>query len=137
MNIIYNKFIDNHEVILSIGGMMKLKSFTFIFIWFLGACFAQPISGKNPSIQSPSNEYQISVSNIVASGFENPLQITNAADGSGRLFVVEQTGKIKIIKDGSVLAQPFLDITSKISCCGERGLLGLAFHPNFETNGYF
>lgn len=116
---------------------MKLKNFTFIFIWFLGACFAQPISGKTPSIQSPPSEYQISVSNIIASGFQSPLQITNAADGSGRLFVVEQTGKIKIIKGGSVLAQPFLDITPKISCCGERGLLGLAFHPNFKTNGYF
>ena len=73
----------------------------------------------------------------VASGFDSPVFLTSARDGSGRLFVVEQTGKIKIIRNGVVLPTPFLDISSAISRGGERGVLGLAFDPRFRTNGYF
>ena len=54
-----------------------------------------------------------------------------------RLFVVEQEGRIRIIKDGTLLDDPFLAIEERVSCCGERGLLGLAFHPDYETNGRF
>lgn len=79
----------------------------------------------------------ITVDEIIAAGFSFPVQVTHAGDGSGRLFVVEQTGRIKIIKNGSVLSAPFLDISGLISCCGERGLLGLAFHPDYSANGYF
>ena len=71
----------------------------------------------------------------VASGLSQPLLVTNAGDGSGRLFVVEQTGKIRIIKSGQVLAAPFLDLSAAISHGGEQGLLGLAFHPNYRSNG--
>lgn len=72
-------------------------------------------------------------------GFTTPLDLKTPNDGSGRLFVVEQGGKIKIIQsDGLVLATPFLDIGSKLSSgIGEEGLLGLAFHPDFATNGKF
>jgi glucose/arabinose dehydrogenase len=63
--------------------------------------------------------------------------VTHAGDASGRLFVVEQTGRIRIISDGSLLAIPFLDLRSAVSSGGERGLLGLAFHPSYETNGRF
>jgi glucose/arabinose dehydrogenase len=73
----------------------------------------------------------------VASGFSSPVQVTNAGDGSGRLFVVEQTGKIRVIKGGVVLAAPFLDLSPSISHGGEQGLLGLAFHPAYKTNGKF
>jgi glucose/arabinose dehydrogenase len=73
----------------------------------------------------------------VASGLSNPVLVTNAGDGSGRLFVVEQTGKIRIIKSGVVLAAPFLDLSGSISQGGEQGLLGLAFHPSYKTNGKF
>jgi glucose/arabinose dehydrogenase len=72
-----------------------------------------------------------------ASGLKSPVFVTTAGDSSGRLFVVEQTGRIKIISRGSVLSTPFLDLHTKISCCGERGLLGLAFHPSYRTNGKF
>jgi len=82
-------------------------------------------------------DVDISVNDIVASGFNLPIQVANAGDGSNRLFVVEQTGKIRIIKNGSVLGTPFVDLGSLIVCCGERGLLGLAFHPDYSTNGYF
>ena len=75
----------------------------------------------------------------VASGLASPVEVVNARDASNRLFIVEQAGKIKVRKDGVVLATPFLDLTAAglISCCGERGLLGLAFHPQYRANGAF
>lgn len=76
---------------------------------------------------------------LYANGFDFPLDITHAGDE--RLFVVERGGKIKIIEsDGSVLPTPFLDIDPivfNVSNQDERGLLGLAFHPDYENNGYF
>jgi len=73
----------------------------------------------------------------VVSGLDAPVYVTSANDGTGRLFVVEQTGKIRVIRNGVLLATPFLDISSQISTGGERGLLGLAFHPKFKTDGRF
>ena len=71
----------------------------------------------------------------VASGLSSPLLVTNAGDGSRRLFVVEQTGEVRIVKDGTLLAAPFIDLSRSVSRGGEQGLLGLAFHPHYETNG--
>lgn len=80
----------------------------------------------------------ISISTTLASGFTNPVQLTHAGDASGRIFVVEKPGRVKIIQNGVVRPTPFLDLTSIVdSACGECGLLGVAFHPNYETNGYF
>lgn len=74
----------------------------------------------------------------VAGGLEKPTDITGAGDGSGRLFLVEQPGRIRILKDGQILPQPFLDISGRVGSSGfEQGLLGLAFHPRFTENGYF
>ncbi len=73
----------------------------------------------------------------VVGGLTQPVGLVNAGDGSGRLFILEQAGLILILKDGSVLPTPFLDLTSRVNCCGERGLLGLAFHPRYAQNGYF
>ncbi|GFO61404.1 glucose dehydrogenase [Geomonas silvestris] len=68
----------------------------------------------------------------VASGFKHPTTITNAADGSGRLFIVEQGGRIRILHDGQVLPKPFLDISHLVTRDGgEQGLLGLAFPPDY------
>jgi Glucose / Sorbosone dehydrogenase len=67
----------------------------------------------------------------------DPIGVFNAGDGSGRLFVVLQRGQIMIYESGGVRPTPFLDIRSKVSCCGEQGLLGLVFHPNYEANGRF
>lgn len=73
---------------------------------------------------------------LVAQGFSNPLLLTHAGDGSGRRFVVEQDGLVKIIDpDGSVRPTPFLDISNLTNGTGERGLLGFAFHPQFASNG--
>ncbi|MGH8952137.1 MAG: PQQ-dependent sugar dehydrogenase [Acidimicrobiia bacterium] len=70
----------------------------------------------------------------VASGFDRPLLVAAPA-GDPRLFVVEQTGDIEIISGGSVLSTPFLDLG--VTSGGERGLLGLAFHPDYASNGLF
>ena len=73
----------------------------------------------------------------MATGLARPVDIAHAGDGSGRLFIVLQGGQI-VIHDGTdVLVAPFLDVTSLVSCCGERGLLGLAFHPDYASNGFF
>jgi glucose/arabinose dehydrogenase len=74
----------------------------------------------------------------VAGGFETPVYVTHAGDGSNRLFVVEQPGRIRIVKDNQTVTEPFLDIGALISTQGlEQGLLSVAFHPNFPENGYF
>jgi len=70
----------------------------------------------------------------VATGFDNPLFVANAGDGSGRIFVVEQGGRVWAVIDGQRAPAPFLDISDRISSGGERGLLGLAFHPHFATD---
>ena len=74
---------------------------------------------------------------LVTSGLNSPVGIASALDGSGRLFVLEQAGVIGIIQNGALLTNPFLDISGQVSCCGERGLLGLAFHPRYMENGQF
>ncbi len=77
----------------------------------------------------------------VAAGLVSPLQVTHASDGSGRLFIVEQTGQIRIAQDGALLPAAFLDISTLLPALNagfdERGLLGLAFHPSYAANGRF
>lgn len=65
------------------------------------------------------------------------VDIRHAGDGSGRLFLVEQAGRIWILQEGTELAEPFLDISDRISAGGERGLLSLAFAPDYESSGAF
>ena len=72
----------------------------------------------------------------IASGFERPVHVTHAGDD--RLFVVEQDGLIRIVQQGAVLDMPFLDVSALVNTDGlERGLLGMAFHPNYAENGWF
>ncbi len=66
-----------------------------------------------------------------------PLDLEQPNDGSGRLFIVEQGGTIKILQNGALLPQPFLNISNKVIFQGEMGLLGLTFHPGFQTNRKF
>ena len=72
----------------------------------------------------------------VVSGLIAPLFLTAPA-GDARLFIVEQAGSIRIVQDGIVLATPFLDISARASSGGERGLLSMAFHPQYADNGFF
>jgi glucose/arabinose dehydrogenase len=72
---------------------------------------------------------------VVAQGFNAPIDIVNAADGSGRLFVAEQGGRIRIVQGNAVDPTPFLDVSSLVVAGGEQGLLGVAFHPAYRNNG--
>jgi glucose/arabinose dehydrogenase len=73
----------------------------------------------------------------VQEGFSTPVYVTSANDGSGRLFVVEKGGLIKIINNGTVLPTPFLDLTDRVGNTGEAGLLSIAFPKDYQTGGYF
>lgn len=93
-----------------------------------------------PTETATSAVVEMPVENVqlipVASGFDSPTYLTHAFDD--RLFVVEQAGTIRIIHEGSVLDEPFLDIQSKVGSSGlEQGLLSVAFHPQYVENGRF
>ncbi len=72
---------------------------------------------------------------VVAQGLDQPVYATAPA-GDERLFIVEQPGRIRIVENGTLVQKPFLDIRSKVGCCGERGLLSVAFHPQYRANGF-
>lgn len=95
-----------------------------------------PCSVQFPTTTVPQIEFR-----PIATGFARPVYLTHAGDGSGRLFVVEQAGVIKIIRDGQTLATPFLDIRDRVEMGArtgdERGLLSVAFHPKYKENGRF
>lgn len=75
---------------------------------------------------------------LIANGLTRPVDLQSSFDGTGRLFIIEKYGAIRIFKDGLVLQQPFLNIEDRVNdSSNEMGLLGLAFHPDFEQNGYF
>lgn len=74
----------------------------------------------------------------VFSGLQSPIGIANAGDGSGRLFIIEQAGVIRMVENGQLSNQSFLNIKDRVGANGsERGLLGLTFHPKYKENGYF
>jgi len=99
----------------------KFLSIAVIFFGFLQFSYAQEVSFVP-----------------IDTNLDNPTCIANAGDGSGRLFITEQDGRILIYNGNQILATPFIDISSKVDDGGsEEGLLGLAFHPNYENNGFF
>lgn len=73
----------------------------------------------------------------VAGGFIQPLHVTHAGDNTGRLFVVEQGGRIRILDNGTLLPTPFLDITARVLSGGEQGLHSVAFPPGYAAKRYF
>jgi glucose/arabinose dehydrogenase len=94
-------------------------------------------SGTNDTSQDlePGGEVTLRLQ-TVATGLSNPVHLTAPA-GDNRLFIVEQVGRIRIVQNGQLLATPFLDIRSKVRSGGEQGLLSVAFHPQYATNGFF
>jgi cysteine-rich repeat protein len=73
----------------------------------------------------------------IVSGLTMPVGLVAPPHDPTRLFVVEQPGRIRVVKDGVLLPDPFLDVSDLISCCGEQGFLGIAFHPDYARNGRF
>src|SRR5262245_9071649 len=99
--------------------------------WILLATAMALLSIAQPSMraaQLPSGFTET----VVASGLASPTAMQFAPDG--RLFVAEQGGRLRVIKDGVLLPTPFLTLT--VSSAGERGLLGVAFDPNFASNQF-
>lgn len=104
----------------------------------LGLCLSLFLAAPTPGTAQGSLIQRVPV---VTSGLTAPVGATHAGDGSGRLFIVEQVGRIRIWDGTQLLPTPFLSLSVGPGCsttsCGERGLLGLAFHPNYENNGLF
>ena len=99
------------------------------------AAVAQPPVAM--SVASLPDPRQFSWTPLV-SGLQRPLDLTSAGDDSGRLFVVEQPGVIRILQADQLLPDPFLDIRERVGSEGnEQGLLGIAFHPQYAQNGFF
>lgn len=87
----------------------------------------------SPSFPNPANAEW----GPIVNDLNNPVGLVNAGDGSGRLFVLEQEGLIRIVEAGELLPAPFLDIRDRVGrSANEQGLLGLAFHPHYSENGY-
>jgi glucose/arabinose dehydrogenase len=102
-----------------------------------GTAGADLIYGFDPN--GPQSQASSIIATRVATGLGQPLFAVAPPDDPNRLFIVEKTGLIKVLDlaTGQVLATPFLNISSQILTDGERGLLGLAFDPNFASNGFF
>jgi glucose/arabinose dehydrogenase len=112
----------------------------------LAACGGSPSSPAPPSATPPTASCGAGspvagsptlTARLVASGFRDPLDLQAAPGDRDRLYVVEQGGLIRIVSGGQVQSTAFLDISDRISSGGERGLLGLAFHPQFAANRRF
>lgn len=105
-----------------------------VSVVFLAAC-----GGSTPAVPDVTDDDSTVTAlavEAVVSGLRAPLYLTAPADDP-RLFIVEQAGRIRIVKGGALLAEPFLDVTGKVTAGGERGLLSMAFHPAYATTGYF
>jgi glucose/arabinose dehydrogenase len=99
----------------------------------LGACSGEPGSGTEPP---PPGSSELALT-TVATGLATPVFLTSPPGDAGRLFVVEKGGRIRIIEASAVRATPFLDLSGRVSNGSEQGLLGLAFHPDYASNGRF
>ncbi len=123
---------------------MKNRTVIFCFLVLLALGWPSIQNMTIPSHTSVAQERDVWPSDLIAelepvlSGFTEPLYLTSARDGTGRLFIAERAGRIKVVQPGQDL-QPaiFLDITSRVLKDDIGGFVGLAFHPGFRTNGRF
>jgi glucose/arabinose dehydrogenase len=115
----------------------------FFVVLLLIAVFVPAVYAQDVTTRSAPPDPSLVQLTEVASGFDRPLGLTSPSDGSGRLFVIQQSGRVRIIEGSSYQDPPFLDVTDLISPevfsgdYSERGLLGLAFHPDYAENGLF
>jgi glucose/arabinose dehydrogenase len=113
---------------------VRRHSLALLLVALIVALFIQGQRGIAADVDPAAFNFAL---DLVASDLDQPVQVVAPDDGSDRLFVVEQTGRIRIVRDGQVVPDPFLDISDLVDCCGERGLLSVAFHPNYADNGLF
>jgi len=119
------------------GRMFRCLALLGAVIFLLFGWGPKPHSVRARSARATLAPAAISTQPVLTTGLSSPLYVTSAHDGTNRLFIVEQTGKIKVLQPGAAAATDFLDVSAKIVSGGERGLLGLAFHPQFKINGSF
>jgi glucose/arabinose dehydrogenase len=93
--------------------------------------------GNAPATAPPPTSDTLRLVPVVTSGLSSPLYLTAPVGDTARLFVVEQGGRIRIVQHGQLLPTAFLDIHTRLVSGGEQGLLSVAFHPNYATNGFF
>jgi glucose/arabinose dehydrogenase len=119
-----------HSYLVSVAAATTVMAITAV-----SCALERPESGPRRMIDAG----QISIAiEPVADGLQRPVAVRHAGDGSGRLFIVEQPGRIRILDNGSLLQSPFLDIAARVrDSANEQGLLGLAFHPQYVDNGRF
>lgn len=114
-------------------------------VWLLAGCASEDSPTTPPSSEPPTScaagtpvPGTPNLSTVlVTRGLSDPLDLQSPAGDRARLFVVEQAGRIRIVRSGAVVSTPFLDIVGRVGSGGERGLLGLAFHPQYAQNGRF
>ena len=121
----------------SIGVLFALVGIFLGLLAIAGPFNGSPLDHFNASTKGTRGPFPTIQLEQVAFGFTSPVTVTNADDGSGRLFIVQQPGQVLILINGTILPTPFLDISDLVSCCGEQSLLGLAFHPDYANNGFF
>lgn len=114
---------------------MKLSLNKFILLIVLCGVILLGYMGIFMGKEKPQAAEEIQLE-VIASGLKNPLYLT-APPSDPRLFIVEQPGRIQIVQNGQLLQTPFLDIVDRVRSGGERGLLSVAFHPKYASNGFF
>ena len=101
----------------------------------LAMLLPMPVHAQDNAFDPESFDFGLE---LVADGFSEPLFLTHANDGSGRLFVLEKGGLVRIVEDGVINDAPFLDLTGRVNASGyEQGLLGLAFARDYADSGLF
>ena len=118
--------------------MKQLLFLSFLVLFGLTACNSgsSPSTAVLPTAENGTAVTSISLFPVVVEGLDQPLYLTNAGDG--RLFIVEKGGMIRMVQDGRLLDEPFLDIRDRVNAdSSERGLLSVAFHPDYARNGRF
>jgi glucose/arabinose dehydrogenase len=112
-----------------------LKRNLIVGLVALAGCSGGGGGGGGDSV--PSTQVPLAlVLQQVATGLDNPVFLT-APEADARLFIVERSGRIRIFRSGALLSVPFLDIHERTTTDGERGLLSMAFHPQYAQNGFF
>jgi len=102
----------------------------------LAACADARTNARTDAQDAPDAHSDSIRLEVVASGLDQPLHV-QSPPGDSRLFIVEQPGRIRVVRDGAVLQRPFIDLTDRVQGGGERGLLSVAFHPSYRSNGRF
>src|SRR5581483_1178175 len=99
------------------------------------ALMAGSCGGGQPSSTGVTSHGALALQKV--GSFDSPVYVTAPPGDAKQLFVVEQTGRIRVVRDGTVLRRPFLDLSGRVSCCGEQGLLSMAFAPGYRRSGRF